>query len=168
MSLVSCVLIACAVFLTPIAAAADEYPFLCRGPFEVANQGDLSAKVDVGQLRIHFKPNRSAAGEGGKKLEPGTCTWGDRAMRRGEPTELRYWYYSTRATPFSISLMEKGGTLIAECSMEETCVLKLRARNQGAYLEAAGSDVSTLHPQFEPVVRVLDRPDALKNPKIFP
>lgn len=62
------------------AAAQTSYPLTCRGG------GYLNISNDAaGGVYISFTPSNGAAPMG---LQPGQCTWSDRALRAGEPTVI--------------------------------------------------------------------------------
>lgn len=62
------------------AQAQQSYPLVCRGggALSIVNMGNNN-------VRINF---RAAAGSAPQGLQPGECSWQDRAFRSGEPTVI--------------------------------------------------------------------------------
>lgn len=62
------------------AHAQQSFPMTCRGGGKLTIINDGSNGVKIG-----FQPGRGPAFQG---LNPGECTWSDRALRTGEPTTI--------------------------------------------------------------------------------
>jgi len=62
------------------AAAQTSYPLTCRGGGYMSIANDAASGVMIG-----FAAGGGAAPMG---LQPGECTWSDRALRAGEPTVI--------------------------------------------------------------------------------
>ena len=128
-------LVAFAVARPAAAQEAAGETFLCRGPFAFG----IEQGTERGELQpaaswwvVDFDPLRSAVGQRGERLQPGTCGYAERAMLEDEPSRISF----LRTRPPSLRIGDRDDLPQAHPATQVT-------RNQvGSWLERCAGDSS--------------------------
>ena len=92
---IKCLVVGSMVAVMAVGSPAQQtYEMRCRGGAGLSvksSPGDYTPKGRTAHLTLKFSggPTRQKIGPDGTRLNVGQCSWVDRDLRRGEPTEIR-------------------------------------------------------------------------------
>jgi hypothetical protein len=100
--------------------ATGGFTLICRGHFQMQNEGDDPSSKD-----ITFTRSPLAAGPTGSTLTPGTCAWEDRPVGIGEPSRVHYAISATRPGN------QGWFTLVSQCAFDDRCTVEICVKYDG-------------------------------------
>lgn len=121
------------------------FPLVCNGPLDAEHAAALvtTSSTAVHEVMFDFIPGRTAAGERGGGLPPGTCSWIDRAFRRSEPARLRLFFDHRPAQ--TGAALEGVLTAIDTCNVTEACRFSICAQRRRGHMEANARRATIMH-----------------------